>query len=73
MGRSGARTWVPGIKGVEKKAGGMGRLALLSSKNPRGENTQGWNTQTPLVNAEWLSWVESFEGPYWGFLGQTYV
>lgn len=59
-------------KGRQKEAGGIGRPALLSSTNPRG-GSQGWNTQTPLVDAEWLPWVESFEGPCWGFLDQIYA
>lgn len=35
-----------GNKGRQKEAGGIGRLALLCSTNPRG-GSQGWNTQTP--------------------------
>lgn len=61
-----------GNKGRQKEAGGMGRLALLCSTNPRGES-QGWHTQIPFADVEWLSWVESFEGPCWGFLDQIYV
>lgn len=47
-------------KGRQKEAGGTGRLALLCATNPRGESTR-----TPLVDMEWLSWVESLEGPSW--------
>lgn len=35
-----------GNKGRQKEAGGIRRLALLCSTNPRG-GSQGWNTQTP--------------------------
>lgn len=53
-GEAGARTLlypqVSGIKGVGNEAGGMGRLPLLCSANRRGES-QGGNTQTPLVGA----------------------
>lgn len=59
-----------GNKGRQKEAGGIGRLALLCSTNPRG-GSQGWNTQTPMVDAEWLPWVESFEGPCWGLPGSN--
>lgn len=49
-GEAGARPRVSGIKGVENEAGDMGRLPLLCSANRRGES-QGRNTQTPLVDA----------------------
>lgn len=49
-----------------------GEAGTAAPHNPRGES-QGWHTRTPLADVGWLSWVESFEGPCWGFLDQIYV
>lgn len=54
-----------------RREGGWHCCALQAPElRAMGRTWDRWPSPDILVSTEWLSWFESFEDPYWGFLGQ---